>query len=111
VLKIASADCSEVSNEGTILSLLQQDGQCENIVKLIDKFVVKGPNGEHNVIAIEPLGPTLKDLTESVHHENPDWLAFARKSIVQLIKGLAFVHSKGIAHRGRLPNGSSQTRD
>jgi serine/threonine-protein kinase SRPK3 len=76
------------------------------VLPLKDHFNIQGPNGTHLCLVYEAMGP-------SVSHMTWDWvsgedlmagqskrftLSAARTMLYHLLLGLAFIHSKGLAH-------------
>lgn len=106
-LKIKTADSSLESREHDCMQSLQK--HCEGtlsfkyIVRLLDCFLHHGPNGVHQCLVFELLGPTvnkvLMNYTESEERlETEVVLRMSR----QLLEGIDFIHSAGIGHGGKL---------
>lgn len=72
-------------------------------VQLLDSFQHIGPNGTHNCIVTELLGPSLSDVLgcyQTVGETlRPDTVLRASR---QLLEGLELAHEAGIAHGGNL---------
>jgi serine/threonine-protein kinase SRPK3 len=65
-----------------------------------DHFQIKGPNGTHDCLVLELLGPSVADLLDAQPsiERLPGTLA---KSIAkQTLLGLCFLHEQKIAHAG-----------
>ncbi|KAF8873458.1 kinase-like domain-containing protein [Mucidula mucida] len=64
----------------------------EHVVQLLDHFQIHGPNGTHDVVVTEVLCPLLsmKGL--------PIFERMKRAFCQQIILGLAYLHSRGVAH-------------
>ncbi|KAH7907721.1 kinase-like domain-containing protein, partial [Hygrophoropsis aurantiaca] len=99
-LKVVAADASEV----TLLRRLKQiqaDSPDvpggEFVVKVFDDFTVDGPNGTHQCIVTEVLGPPLdlNPLQSEDYIYPPD---AAKKMIAQIAHGVAYLHRIGIVH-------------
>lgn len=78
------------------------------VPRLLDFFDLKGPNGIHNVIALEPLGCTLQqfiDENESMLSADRNYgdTGILREVSRQLVHAVHYIHSKGIVHRGPKP--------
>lgn len=72
-------------------------------VRLLDCFVHEGPNGKHNCLVTELLGPALRDVM-SLYKEmgqvfRPDTIL---RSSRQLFEAIDFAHQAGLAHGGKL---------
>ncbi|OJJ85770.1 uncharacterized protein ASPGLDRAFT_65712 [Aspergillus glaucus CBS 516.65] len=69
------------------------------IVQLLDSFTHEGPNGVHQCLAFELLGPSV-DQVLADYHESHDKLC--TKTIVrmstQLLKVVKFIHGAGMCH-------------
>ncbi|KAH6845669.1 kinase-like domain-containing protein [Chaetomium sp. MPI-CAGE-AT-0009] len=66
---------------------------------LLDCFRVTGPNGTHNCLVTELLGPTVDEVLETFKENNltlrPDTVLRASR---QLLDAVDFIHQAGIAH-------------
>ena len=91
------ADASQAFQE---LSNLQLLGWSKYIVRLLDSFVHHGPNGQHQCLVFELLGPTVNNvLMESCRY--PDTKAVLRMS-EQLLEAIIFIHDRGMIHGGNV---------
>ncbi|KAJ5211238.1 hypothetical protein N7472_001377 [Penicillium cf. griseofulvum] len=101
-LKIMTAD-SSISRELEILNFLtRQSGSgisSNYIAQLLDAFTHKGPNGVHQCLVFELLGPSV-DKVLSDYHESQDKLEpeIVLRISTQLLKAVKFIHSAGICH-------------
>jgi serine/threonine-protein kinase SRPK3 len=77
------------------------------IVKLLDDFIHQGPNGTHQCLVFELLGPTINFIVAAIYDpggspdggdslEPEDILRLSK----QLLQALAFIHKAGYAHGG-----------
>lgn len=68
-----------------------------------DSFEISGPNGKHECLVLEMLGPSVADYLDahSLDERLPGELA--KRVVKQTLLGLAFLHGRGIAHGGMLP--------
>ena len=66
---------------------------------MTDSFQTSGPNGNHECLVLELLGPSVADYLDAHSMERlPGTLA---KTIAkQGLLGLCFLHERGIAHAG-----------
>ena len=103
-IKILTADSTQHSRELSTLQLLAQHSQgsrCKPIVQLFDEFLHQGPNGTHQCLVFELLGPTL-DMVVSDYHTGGETLE--PEVIInlseQLLQAIAFLHKVGYTHGG-----------
>lgn len=96
---------SPTSRELQNLNLLQRHSQgslsSNYIVQLLDSFVQEGPNGVHQCLVFELLGPSV-DRVLADYHESRDELCpetILRMS-TQLLKAVNFIHNAGMCHGG-----------
>lgn len=73
---------------------------------LLDEFEHRGPNGIHNCLVFEPMGPNVNTMVEELPQFNPRTRAMkvryppriARCILKQALEALSFLHENGIAH-------------
>ena len=68
------------------------------VLEMLDKFDIRGPNGNHQCIVLELLGPSLTTVLDDLRGVLP--LDVARKVSMQLAEGLSYLHASGIVHGG-----------
>ncbi|KAI0399288.1 putative serine protein kinase [Xylaria palmicola] len=102
-IKIAMSKISEPTNETVILRLLSQvPGGSEHITQLLDEFNHQGPNGIHQCLVFEPMGPTMNSMVEELPPfkgrdiRYPYWMA--KGILKQSLQALVVLHENGIAH-------------
>lgn len=78
-----------------------QNTTCENIVQLLDDFVHAGPNGYHQCLVFELLGPTVNVMVDDEYEadERLD-VEIVIRITVQLLQSIEFIHNAGFAHGG-----------
>lgn len=97
---------SSISRELQNLNFLERQsrrGLASNyIVQLLDAFTHKGPNGVHQCLVFELLGPSV-DKVLSDYHESQDELdpETVLRISTQLLKAVKFIHSAGMCHGGK----------
>jgi serine/threonine-protein kinase SRPK3 len=96
-----TADSSEQSREAQAIQSLQEKRASSIIVKIIDSFIHKGPNGNHQCLVLELLGPTIDavvaDYGTLEDRLEPETILKITK---QLLQAVAFLHKALFAHGG-----------
>ena len=69
-------------------------------MSLLDKFTLRGPNGDHTCLVGEALGPTVWNVKKTFLCDLLP-IDVAKRITVQLALGLACLHSCGIVHGGK----------
>ena len=70
----------------------------DRILSPLDSFKVQGPNGEHDVLVLQVLGPQL----QIMYDDDPAVIHRAIKPLVrQIVLGISFLHDCGIVHAGQ----------
>ncbi|KOS38318.1 hypothetical protein ACN38_g10875 [Penicillium nordicum] len=101
-LKIMTANWSQ-SRELRNLRLLERHSggnlSSQYIVQLLDDFTHDGPNGVHQCLVFELLGPTV-DMVLTDYSEGKDKLEPEEtlRMSTQLLKAINFIHSAGMCH-------------
>ena len=108
-VKITTAERTMRSRELHCLRALVEHAKgdlgAENIVQLLDDFLHEGPNGCHQCLVFELLGPTVNMIVEDYNEgERLDSDALLKIS-TQLLQSVAFMHKAGYAHGGILDSG------
>ncbi|KAH9225407.1 hypothetical protein K456DRAFT_1797383, partial [Colletotrichum gloeosporioides 23] len=110
-IKIACAEAERESDEFPsdehgILQRLRGNPASNPGVEVIhpclDTFTMQGPNGRHRCFVSDP---TCINLSQSKFRSEPNWLFrlnVARALVAQLIQGVAYMHSQGVVHGGKL---------
>lgn len=103
-IKISVSEPTGQNRESTVLQTIatahaNQPGY-QYLMTMTDFFEISGPNGKHECLVLEFLGPSVADYLDahSLDERLPGVLA---KSVVkQALLGLSFLHERGIAHAG-----------
>ena len=106
-IKIKTADSSKQSRELHNLQSLAADShrnpQSKYIVQLLDHFFHQGPNGTHQCLVFELLGPTVDAVVEDIHQGEdvlePENILRVSK---QLLEAITYMHEIGYTHGGTL---------
>lgn len=100
-LKIGVADSKGSSRELATLQKLQQHGGQPYAVRLVDSFVHVGPNGSHQCIVTELLGPSVDTVVADyvTGGERLD-VEVILKIAKQVLEAVSSVHRAGYAHGG-----------
>ena len=109
-IKIMTADATSSSRElRNYQSLVAKCGEqgpgSQTIVRLFDHFVHSGPNGTHQCLVFELLGPTLGMVVEEIASYDDSECRFAPETGFrisgQMLKAIAFIHEAGFGHGGK----------
>ncbi|KAF5560102.1 SRPK2 bound unphosphorylated [Fusarium phyllophilum] len=99
-VKAGTADADK--DEVDILSRLAMADTDETMIpRVLDCFIVKGPNGSHPCLVTTPARCSLMD-TKDASNSGLFQLDVARSLAVQIVKAVAHVHSRGYAHGASL---------
>ncbi|KAI0867389.1 kinase-like domain-containing protein [Hypoxylon argillaceum] len=69
-----------------------------SVMKIIDNFTLNGPNGTHQCMVLELLGPSISDVLDVRFADNRLPGALAKKVARQTLLGLDYLHQHGIGH-------------
>ena len=73
----------------------------ECVLALLDHFGVQGPNGEHDMLVLQVVGPHLK----AMFCEEPTVIQQSMKPLIhQVTLGTSFLHHCGVIHAGQSNN-------
>lgn len=103
-VKILPANASKNVTELAILRHLQQNNDSDPgrkyVVELLDDFHIEGPNGTHQCIVTEVHGPNFSVDRECVYGQEAFPVGVAKSLVAKILRGVAFLHSKGVIHGG-----------
>jgi serine/threonine-protein kinase SRPK3 len=70
----------------------------ERVIALLDHFRIEGPNGKHDVLVFQAVGPHL----QAMFDDDPEAVGKEVKSLVrQIVVGTSFLHHCGVVHSGK----------
>jgi serine/threonine-protein kinase SRPK3 len=104
-IKVKKSDAKEPGQEAENLTSLSES--TDNVVSLLDSSTTDGPNGEHEILILEPLIGCLDDAhiyykMGSGHQSDSDsegsWTQYAGQIVYQILKALEAIHDQGIIH-------------
>ena len=102
-LKILVSELGREHQEASLLCRLAEgpadhSGR-ENVPELFDDFEVHGPNGVHQCLVMELLGPSMASLAESIAANRlPGDIAC--KVARQVVQAVAYMHRMDVVHGG-----------
>ncbi|KAF9463673.1 kinase-like domain-containing protein [Collybia nuda] len=67
-------------------------------MEFLDDFKVEGPNGTHQCIVTEVLGPGLNADPDELYDEGQFPIGVAKTMILQVARGVAYLHGCGVVH-------------
>jgi serine/threonine protein kinase len=98
----ADSDCAkEIQSYDMLRANADQHPGSSCIMMLKDQFSLQGPNGNHDCLAYEVLGPSIALVREESTGLNTTaylTLSCARKIIYRVLLGLDYMHSVGLVH-------------
>lgn len=106
-LKITVAEASSANNrERRVLQALSESRSTlhsdrRHIMQLLDSFQHDGPNGVHDCLVFELLGPSVTDVVEKQCAGDRLPGHIARKACKELGLALAVLHRQEIGHGGQ----------
>jgi serine/threonine protein kinase len=94
----------DISKEVTFYRYRLQSGS-EYLVTCYDVIKIAGPNGEHDGLIFETMGPNLNTLlrTRPEFQIDQPWerrftKGFAKRALLDTVRALDFLHERGVAH-------------
>jgi serine/threonine protein kinase len=103
-VKIGIAERKDESptRELQTMELASHDPHLKHIVQLLDQFNIKGPNGSHQCLVYELLGPSVPDVADAKFPGGRLPGKLAKAITKQSLIALADLHQLGIGHGGKL---------
>jgi serine/threonine-protein kinase SRPK3 len=101
-VKVLTADSPASTEAQHFRKLKSNGGKGLNevfVVELFDTFELEGPNGKHQCLVFEVLGPSLAVVLESFSLTSKEILRAAK----QLLDAVSFIHENGYSHGGMCP--------
>ncbi|KAI0102125.1 kinase-like domain-containing protein [Nemania sp. FL0031] len=101
-VKISVAEVN-TNHEADILHLISSSPSHrhrgkEHIVQLLDSFSIEGPNGKHQCLVLELLGPSIPEVIDSYLRDERLPGQVARSIAHQILLGVDFLAQLGIGH-------------
>jgi serine/threonine protein kinase len=101
-----------------LIEVAATDG-AQYITQLLGEFEHHGPNGTHQCLVFEPMGPSVNTMVEELPQFKPRMRRMkiryppqmAKSILKQSLQGLAFLHENGIAHGDFQPGNMLFTLD
>ncbi|TQS33330.1 hypothetical protein Golomagni_06330 [Golovinomyces magnicellulatus] len=101
-LKVSVANKNEKSREFQVLRTLAELNSEEigsrHVMKMLDHFHIVGPNGKHECLVLEFLGPNVVDVREMYFDDKRLPAPLAKNVAQQALAGLAYLHNHNIGH-------------
>lgn len=98
----ADTDCAlEIQIHDALRAEADKHPGSSCVLMLKDQFSIQGPNGNHDCLAYEVLGPSIARIREEYIGFNGTvylTLPCARKVVYQVLLGLDYMHSVGVVH-------------
>jgi serine/threonine-protein kinase SRPK3 len=101
------AEVQEKSRELKVLRTLarlnSEEAGSRHVMQLLDQFHIEGPNGKHECLVLEFLGPSVTDVLDQRFNDERLPGTLAKISVQQALVGLAYLHKHNIGHGGKQP--------
>ncbi|RDB21945.1 Serine/threonine-protein kinase SRPK [Hypsizygus marmoreus] len=104
-LKVLTADASAISSELAVFRHLRVQQQqippaagAAYVMKVFDDFEIEGPNGTHQCVVTELLGPSLAEDIEELYTNERFPPNVGKKIAAQIAHGIAYLHRCGVIH-------------
>jgi len=72
----------------------------QHVTQLLDHFHIEGPNGKHECLVLEFLGPSVTNILDMRFNDERLPGTLAKTSVQQALVGLAYLHKYNIGHGG-----------
>ncbi|KAF2277201.1 serine protein kinase [Westerdykella ornata] len=101
-VKISVAERRERNRESSVLRTIaaiqsEQPGS-QHPMPMVDHFQLAGPNGTHDCLVLELLGPSVGDLLDARFPDGRLPGRFAKNIAKQALRGLDYLHQQNIGH-------------
>jgi serine/threonine protein kinase len=90
----------ELETLRTLVELNSDETGSRHVMQLLDHFSIEGPNGTHECLVLEFLGPSITDVLDVGFNDERLPGKLAKTSVQQALAGLAFLHKHNIGHGG-----------
>jgi serine/threonine-protein kinase SRPK3 len=105
-LKVSVAETKTKIRELKVLHTLRELNRGEissqHVMQLLDHFDIEGPNGKHECLVVEFLGPSVADVLDMRFDGERLPGELAKTTMQQALVGLAFIHKHGIGRGGKI---------
>jgi serine/threonine-protein kinase SRPK3 len=103
-LKVSVAEVYGKSRERKVMRILagldSGEAGSQHVMRFLDAFEVEGPNGKHECLVLELMGPSVSGSVEP-YVLDPKLPGPTAKAVMhQALKGLAYLHKHNIGHGG-----------
>jgi serine/threonine-protein kinase SRPK3 len=103
-LKVCVAEVYGKGRERKVMRILADlnsgEAGSQHLMQFLDAFDVEGPNGKHECLVLEFLGPSVSDVLEGVWGDPKLPGPIAKAVMHQALEGLAYLHKHNIGHGG-----------
>jgi serine/threonine-protein kinase SRPK3 len=103
-LKVSVAEVYGKSRERKVMHILTDLHSGENgsrhVMQFLDAFDVEGPNGKHECLVLEFMGPSVSSSIDPYVMDPKLPGPIAKAVMYQALEGLAYLHKHKIGHGG-----------
>ncbi|KAH8730405.1 kinase-like domain-containing protein [Phaeosphaeriaceae sp. PMI808] len=82
----------------TLAELNSGETGARHVMQLLDHFHIDGPNGKHECLVLDFLGPSIADVLDMRFNDERLPGKLAKTSVEQALVGLAFLHKHNFGH-------------
>ncbi|KAF1842922.1 serine protein kinase [Cucurbitaria berberidis CBS 394.84] len=98
-VKVSVSERGEKSRESKVLRANQSEQPgSPHLVSMLDQFLIDGPNGTHDCLVLELVGPSVADLLETRFRGERLPGRLAKQIAKQALVGLDYLHAQKIGH-------------
>src|SRR5690554_1152666 len=101
-LKVLTAEATTRACVGSLLYTGEKKLGKSFVVEVLDRFEITGPNGVHQCVVTELLGPTVKAVLFDVARRFPSKLGvpLRKRLVMECLTAVRELHSRGVMHGG-----------
>jgi len=100
-ISISKTENDKISREVRVLkALAATDPSPQHVISMLDAFDLTGPNGTHECLVLELVGPSVPDMIDAYFPDGRLPGDLAKRITKQTLVGLDTLHKHNICHGG-----------